>query len=244
MADFRESGHLPNLRDPGDHSDPYHDLPRQRRGTTPQMHGRYPDYDVLEHAGHWDEATRRVVMQRVDELPEYEFFKEPEVATLDAFCDVVTGQDAEPRIEVLRYVDAKLRAGRLDGWQYAGMPDDRDTWRLVAQGLDDEARGRGADVFASAPHDVQRMICRSFAQGELTGGVWDRMPVDRAWSVVMRMVLQAFYAHPWAWNEIGFGGPAYPRGYSRLGAGAHEAWEGREALELDPVPDVQERRLD
>ena len=26
--------------------DPY-ELPRQRRGRTPQMHGRYPDYDVL-----------------------------------------------------------------------------------------------------------------------------------------------------------------------------------------------------
>jgi Gluconate 2-dehydrogenase subunit 3 len=244
MADFRESGHLPNRRDPGDHADPYHDLPRQRRGTTPQMHGRYPDYDVLEQAEHWDEATRRVVLERVESLPEYRFFKDPEVATLEAFCDVVTGQDAEPRIEVLRHVDAKLRDGRLDGWQYADMPDDGETGRLVAQGLDDEARRRGADVFASAPHDVQRMICRSFAEGDLAGGVWDRLPVDRAWSVVMRMVLQAFYAHPWAWNEIGFGGPAYPRGYSRLGESVHEAWEGREAFERDPVPDVQERRLD
>ena len=27
------------------------DLPAQRRGTTPQMIGRYPDYDVLSEAG-------------------------------------------------------------------------------------------------------------------------------------------------------------------------------------------------
>jgi len=36
----------------------------------------------------------------------------------------------------------------------------------------------------------------------------------------MRAILAAFYSHPWAWNEIGFGGPAYPRGYIRLGQGA------------------------
>ena len=36
----------------------------------------------------------------------------------------------------------------------------------------------------------------------------------------MRGVLGAFYSHPWAWNEIGFGGPAYPRGYARLGPGS------------------------
>ena len=33
----------------------------------------------------------------------------------------------------------------------------------------------------------------------------------------MRAILAGFYSHPWAWNEIGFGGPAYPRGYMRTG---------------------------
>ena len=41
--DFGEPHHLPKPRRA--RSD---DLPRQRRGITPQMHGRYPDYDVLE----------------------------------------------------------------------------------------------------------------------------------------------------------------------------------------------------
>ncbi len=40
-----------------------------------------------------------------------------------------------------------------------------------------------------------------------------------------RAMLSAFYSHPWAWNEIGFGGPAYPRGYARIGAGQRESWE-------------------
>ena len=45
----------------------------------------------------------------------------------------------------------------------------------------------------------------------------------------MRAVVQGFYSHPWAWNEMGFGGPAYPRGYAALGAGHKEHWEGDEA---------------
>ena len=56
-----------------------------------------------------------------------------------------------------------------------------------------------------------------FAQGRLVGGAWDELNVNRAWTVVMRAALAAFYSHPWAWNEIGFGGPAYPRGFMRLG---------------------------
>ena len=54
-------------------------------------------------------------------------------------------------------------------------------------------------------------------------------------------VLSAFYSHPWAWNEIGFGGPAYPRGYARLGAGQRESWEGAPAFERDPVKDTEQR---
>jgi hypothetical protein len=55
----------------------------------------------------------------------------------------------------------------------------------------------------------------------------------------MRGVLSEFYSHPWAWNEIGFGGPAYPRGYMRLAAGpsGRDPQEAREAFDVDPVDD-------
>src|SRR5436305_8500258 len=119
--DFRKAGHLPNLRPEGDHADP-DELPRQRRGITPQMHGRYPDYDVLSQADHWDDATRRVVRDRVENVPPFRFFDEREQRTLTAFCDVATDQPREPRIPVLSYVDEKLHTGALDGWQYADMP--------------------------------------------------------------------------------------------------------------------------
>ncbi|MDQ6943705.1 MAG: gluconate 2-dehydrogenase subunit 3 family protein, partial [Candidatus Eremiobacteraeota bacterium] len=39
---------------------------------------------------------------------------------------------------------------------------------------------------------------------------------------------EAYYAHPWAWDEIGFGGPAYPRAYMRLERGEPEPWETNE----------------
>jgi hypothetical protein len=38
-----------------------------------------------------------------------------------------------------------------------------------------------------------------------------------------------YYAHPAAWSEIGFGGPASPRGYVRLGFDQRDPWEAKEA---------------
>ncbi|HEX3242889.1 MAG TPA: gluconate 2-dehydrogenase subunit 3 family protein [Solirubrobacterales bacterium] len=216
-------------------------LPRQRRGTTPQMHGRYPEYDLLEETSHWDEETRRVVLDRVERVPSIRFFDEREVATLGCFCDVVMAQDAEPRIPVLARVDEKLFEKKADGYRYADMPPDPDVWREIARMLDDAAAEQGAESFGAAERETQLRIVQRFSEGELR---WEGCAVDKAWGIAMRDILSAFYSHPWAWNEIGFGGPAYPRGYARLGPGQREHWESPPEFELDPVRDVPERGLE
>jgi hypothetical protein len=188
-----------------------------------------------------------VVLERVEQPPSFRFFDERERATLKPFCDCLTAQDEEPRIPVLAYVDEKLFENQGDGYQYFDMPSDQETWRTVARGLDDEARALGVGSFDELSLHHQHQICHKFAQGELWGGAWATFNVERAFSLVMRYVCEAFYAHPWSWNEIGFGGPAYPRGYSAFGnpeLGEREPWEGREAFELDPVPDVKREGLD
>ncbi len=201
MEGFQHAGHLPNNRPDGLPRDP-RGLPRQRRGTTPQMHGRYPDYDVLEQVGHWDEATRRVVLARVEDVPPIRFLTAEEIPTARAFCDTVLAQDSEPRIPVVEMIDAKLHARAFDGWRHAGMPDDAQTFRISLAGLDHSAPGGS---FPACPEDDRLTLCEAFSRGELAGGPWEDVDVSRAWAVCLRLALGQFYAHPWSWNEIGFG---------------------------------------
>jgi hypothetical protein len=237
MPDLASPEHLPNLRE-GRQPPDKRWLPRQRRGITPQMVGRYPDYDVLEQIHAWDPATRRVVEERMRAVGRrLTFFSASEERTLRAFCDVAVAQDEEPRVPVAELVDEKLAAGRLDGYQYVGMPDDRDTWHLVLRGLDEVAAERfGAASFAHLCLPEQEAIVSDLARGDLAGGTWNALDVARAWSVCMRMILSAFYSHPWAWNEIGFGGPAYPRGFMRIGLPSTlEPYERPGATQEDPA---------
>jgi hypothetical protein len=196
------------------------------------MRGRYPDYDSLASAQHWDSATRAVVLERVAGPGELRFFSREEADTLRAFADVVLGQDSEPRIPVVAMLDAKLAAGRLEGYRYHDLPEDGETWRRVAANL---------AGFAQADSERQHEIVEHFSNGQLD---WDGLPVKRAWGVVMRDLLAAFYSHPWAWSEIGFGGPAYPRGFARLGSGQRESWESPPEFATDPVHDVPARGLE
>ena len=200
------------------------------------MIGRYPDFDVFDAAGTWDSATATVIADRMEISGSFAFFEVTEQVTLRAFCDVTLAQDQEPRIPVPELVDEKLAAGRLDGYQYADMPDDRETWHITLAGLDEVADARYDRRFADLEWADQESIIDAFSKGWLTSESFDRLNVSRAWAVCMRMILAAFYSHPWAWNEIGFGGPAYPRGFMRLGpTSTREPFEKMGATNEDPV---------
>ena len=64
-------------------------------------------------------------------------------------------------------VDEKLAAGRLDGYQYADMPDDRDTWRLVLRGLDETAASpvRAPSASPPATPTTQEAIVAALVEG-------------------------------------------------------------------------------
>lgn len=247
MPDFSDPGHLPNLRP---RRQPPHPswLPRQRHGTTPQSIGRYPDYDVLDTADSWDEATRRVVLARLEEPGPFRVFNSAEQRTLRRFCNDVLAQDSEPRVPVAERIDERLADGVHDGFRHVGMPEDTLAWRLLLGGLDHAARARGADEFDAADWPTRRTILDALSQGDpdgiLTGGPWPKLDVTAMWTTAMSAVLSVFYGHPWAWNEIGFGGPAYPRGFMRLGpVSVREPFEKPAAGAEDPVRIVDEEEL-
>ncbi len=60
---------------------------------------------------------------------------------------------------------------------------------------------------------------------DLGSDPWHGLIAAHVWSLWTRYACTAFYAHPVAWNEIGFPGPAYPRGYKNPGVDAREPFE-------------------
>ena len=65
------------------------------------------------------------------------------------------------------------------------------------------------------------------------------MPPDLFFSErVLRDLYAEYYSHPTAWSEIGFGGPANPRGYVRLYKDRRDPWE---AIEVAPTASADER---
>ncbi len=203
---------------------------------------RYPGSDILKQRGHWDEATRRVVLDRVHNVPPFRHFDGHQRATLEALCARVVPQDHRPadrRVPIAPWIDAHLDQGSLEGFRFEDMPPGDQAWTWGLEGLDQTAQTLHGRDFASLDGGQQDEVLETIRRGEGQGEAWQRMPQKRWWTyVALREIVGIYYAHPYAWDEIGFGGPAYPRGYYALNFGAPEAWEAREA----PSPDWDTRR--
>jgi hypothetical protein len=218
-------------------------LPR-RRGTEGIVPGagrndRFPGFDVLAEVDHWDAATAGVVLARIGPPPPIRFFTPDEEAVGRALFDQLLDQRSEPRIPVLNLVDARLAEDITDGWRYDDMPTDEDAFRRTFAAVDEDARELLGRRFAECTWDEQADLVQRIQDLNEKSADWHGMPAQQVWSLWTRYACAAFYSHPWAWNEIGFGGPAYPRGYKNVGVGRREPFEVEDAVDRDPVHVVE-----
>lgn len=201
----------------------------------------YVDYDVLAKwdTPSWDERTREVIRRRLTEIPARRFLTDPEWRTLEAVCARLLPQPERSNpIPIVPWIDEKLHYNWGDGFRYEDMPPMRDAWRLGLAAIDDESRRRFGADFKSLHEDDQDRVLRHIQTGDVQSEAWDRLPPQRFFTtILLKDVVGEYYAHPAAWSEVGFGGPASPRGYVRLGLNQRDEWEGREREDVEPQHD-------
>ena len=195
---------------------------------------RYPGYDVLawRDTPSWDAKTREVIEQRLATPDVPRFFSTEEWAIADALCRRILPQTNErDAVSLVAMLDAKLLADHGDGFREVNMPYMRDAWRRGLAAIDGEAEarhdGRGFAVLTDSERDA---LLRSMQNGDVSGARWSGLDARAFFRRRILVDVPAlYYAHPKAWNEIGFGGPASPRGYVRLDGDRPDPWEASEA---------------
>lgn len=195
----------------------------------------YGDFDVLAKwaSPDWDDQTREAVAKRLFEVPDVRFFTEAEARTLAAVVDRIVPQpergEAE-KIPVVPWIDEKLHEDRRDGYRFADVPPQREAWRRGLAGIDDTARALFGEAFAELDGAAQDEVLRRIEAGDPPGETWTALPAERFFkSVLLLTIVETYYAHPTAWNEVGYNGPSSPRGHMRIWLGGVDPWEAHEA---------------
>jgi hypothetical protein len=197
--------------------------------------GRFPGFDALSQSQHWDQVTADLVTARTGPPPPPRFFTDSERSAAAALLNRLTGQCDQPLgVPIAEMIDARLADGETDGWHYADMPEDGQAWRETLGYLDKDAHARCGAGFADSAAPDQTAIIQAVQDSD----EWHGLSAARVWSLWTRYACTALYSHPDAWSEMGFPGPAYPRGYKNAGVGKLEPFEVGDARPAeDPVGD-------
>jgi hypothetical protein len=193
----------------------------------------YPDYDVLAKwdSPSWNDVTRDVVAKRLHEVPPRSFFDEHEWRTLEAVCERLIPQPDRPQnpVPIAAWIDHKLAANQTEGYRFAVLPPMQVAWRKALRGIDEDSEQRWDKCFAELAPEQQDAVLRAVQRGEARGASWQELPAAQFFErLLLSDVVSVYYSHPSAWSEIGFGGPASPRGYVRLKTNQSDPWEAKE----------------
>jgi hypothetical protein len=204
--------------------------PRTGAPIVQRQPGYYPGYSTLSQQAFWDAKTRALVLDRVKHVPPIRFFSAAEALLMETVCEHIVPQsdrDSERRIPIINFIDQRLFENRQDGYRYENMPSDQEAHRLGLRAIDESARRlHGVGFTELKPLERDRLLKSLHDQEPVVDHeIWKRLPVHRYWMLLVRDCVDVYYAHPWAWDEIGYGGPAYPRAYMRLERGEAEPWE-------------------
>jgi hypothetical protein len=209
------------------------------------MPDSYPGYDVLNkrNSVSWNDQTRAVIDRRVAIDPnQHAFFTDDEWPMLLAICDRIVPQ---PRgrtnpAPVAAMVDEKLHSNGGDGYRDARLPPMRDAWRRALAAIDGESKSRYGRRFHELGALLQDDLLTAIQNGDVDDKAWRELPPKLFFQKrLLHDIVSSYYAHPAAWSEIGFGGPASPRGYVRMNFDRRDPWE---AVETKPGQDEKARR--
>jgi hypothetical protein len=200
-----------------------------------QFQTRYPSYNVLDKwaSPDWDDQTRGVVRHRLEKIPSIRFFTSEEELTLAAIVERIVPQsdrNESEKVPIVPWIDEKLYEDKRDGYRYEQMPPQREAWRLGLKGINETAQALFAgNEFIDLDPLSQDVVLTHVARGKPPGDSWKVLPPARFFKdTLCATIVKIYYAHPFAWNEIGYNGPSSPRGHMRKWEGGVDPWEAQE----------------
>ena len=194
-----------------------------------ERRSQYPDYNVLTQVKEWDPHTREIVLKRLGPFPPPKFLQQGEVEMIKNIARHLTFDN---RNEILDYVvfysDEKLASEIGESERKPGVPKEKDLIRLGLKAIGDSAERIHQAKFPELDQKKQCAILAALQNGQAQGiPDWDKVLQQALFKKLTELIISAYYSHPTIWSEIGYGGPAYPRGYVRIEPGLTDPWEAK-----------------
>ncbi len=188
--------------------------------------GLYPKYDVLALQDEWDGHTRDIVNQRLGPF-QFTLLSQWEQEMIKAIAGHLAYDDRDEILTwIAAHLDQKLNQPFGESQRKPKTPPQKVLILDGLKALDHWAKASYYKAFLHSKTEQQFQLLSSLQLGTLAEEKgWDTALQKALFKKLLSLVIEAYYSHPWVWSEIGYGGPAYPRGYVRVELGLTDPWE-------------------
>lgn len=190
----------------------------------------YPSFNVMDEREAWDDHTRSIVDSRLDILKNtYQFLTLDEAKLLELLSSLLMEEDRKDIIlYTIQHMDDTLHASIGESQRKHGVPEAKILIRDGLQKLEECAQSVRSTSFSQLTASAQMKVLEQVSSGTaLPDTVWATAHQKAFFQKILNFTIEAYCSHPTVWSEIGYAGPAYPRGYVRADIGHLDPWEAQ-----------------
>ncbi|MDD4335508.1 MAG: gluconate 2-dehydrogenase subunit 3 family protein [Desulfotomaculaceae bacterium] len=190
---------------------------------------RYPGYDILKEKEHWDDHTHEIVLKRLGPFPKHKFLNDYEAKMILAIAQHIVYDNRKEILDyVLHHIDNALSSTIGEDQRKVGTPVQKVLVREGLKAIDKLAKKQYKSSYLESDVQQQLSILAALQKGKAAKmDEWQTIPQKELFKKLATQITSAYYSHPTVWSEIGYGGPAYPRGYVRVERGLTDPWEAK-----------------
>lgn len=187
----------------------------------------YPTYDVYSEKNEWDTGTQEVLHKRVHPV-EGSMLTADMKRTLQAIAkSLFPSHIGEQTLSISMNLDQRLTNKKLKAFP-KGAAHSKE--QIILQGLtfaEHESILEDKKPFFQLSDDEKHEKLHRWRVNKGNNEVWTPIKSSLFYTTITAELLKLIYSDPSVWSNIGFGGPAYPRGYYAFGPKQFDNWEAK-----------------
>jgi len=188
----------------------------------------YPSFNVMKEKDAWDDHTQSIVIARLTSALDYLFLTQQEAELLSVLCSILVDDSTADVLQyVISHIDQTLFSSIGESQRKAGVPPEKELIRQGLLNLDHSAKNAFALTFVELDRVMQKQLLQNISEAKEPLSIWTGITQQAFFQKLLKLTIESYCSHPKIWSNIGYAGPAYPRGYIRTDIGQLDPWEAR-----------------
>ena len=165
------------------------------------------------------EPARNLLIDRLNKKPKLTpvFFDTESFSVLQCVCMRLIPQDRAKPIDLAGLLDEQLSESPGNGWRYDALPEDKTVFQQGLKGIEQLSRMAFAKTFCDLDAAEMDQVLLAVQAGSARGNVWDDLPSHLFFEELLASLVELYYSHPVAKEEIGDISFADAKGWKNFG---------------------------